>query len=136
MLNDKIELRVRYADTDQMKRVYYSKYFEYFEVGRIGLLRRYGLPYSEIELKLNYFLPVVETYAKMIKPVLFDELISIKTYVRSKPSARMKFEYEISRHEQLLAVGYTVHAFINSISNKPSRPPDQILMLFNGKKNF
>ena len=32
-------IRPRYADTDQMKFVYYAKYFEYFEQARSELLR-------------------------------------------------------------------------------------------------
>ena len=57
------QIRVRYADTDQMKFVYYGKYFEYFEQGRSDLLRAIGLPYAEIE-KQGIFLPVVEAFAK------------------------------------------------------------------------
>ena len=44
MLRTKRHLRVRYADTDQMKFAYYGVYFEYFEQGRSDLLRSVGLP--------------------------------------------------------------------------------------------
>ncbi|ODS31031.1 MAG: thioesterase superfamily protein [Candidatus Scalindua rubra] len=53
MLTNTIEIRVRYAETDQMKRVYYPKYLEYFELGRAHLLRDYGIPYSEMESRLE-----------------------------------------------------------------------------------
>ena len=37
-------IRVRYADTDQMRVVHHSKYFEYFEIGRSDLIRALGMP--------------------------------------------------------------------------------------------
>ena len=63
MIKQASQIRVRYADTDQMKFVYYGKFFEYFEQGRSDLLRAIGLPYPEIE-KLGIFLPVIEAFAK------------------------------------------------------------------------
>ncbi len=49
MIKHVCDIRVRYADTDQMKFVYYGKFFEYFEQGRSDLLRSIGLPYPQIE---------------------------------------------------------------------------------------
>ena len=49
MLEHKTEVRVRYADTDQMKYAYNGKYFEYFEVGRTEMMRDNGLTYKSIE---------------------------------------------------------------------------------------
>ena len=43
------EVRVRYADTDQMRFVYNGKYFEYFEVGRTEMMREQNLTYKQIE---------------------------------------------------------------------------------------
>ena len=45
MISTETKVRVRYADTDQMKVVYYAKYFEYFEQGRSDLLREIGMTY-------------------------------------------------------------------------------------------
>ena len=40
------EVRVRYAETDQMGIVYYANYLVWFEIGRVELLRSLGLAYS------------------------------------------------------------------------------------------
>jgi acyl-CoA thioester hydrolase len=37
------EVRVRYAETDQMGIVYYANYLVWFEIGRVELLRALGL---------------------------------------------------------------------------------------------
>ena len=58
MYSFETKLRVRYAETDQMQFVYYGVYSQYFEVGRVELLRSLGISYKEIEL-MGYALPVV-----------------------------------------------------------------------------
>ena len=69
------ELRVRYADTDQMRFAYNGKYFEYFEVGRTEMMREVGLPYEVIE-KSGFFMPVIETKIHFFAPAFYDELLS------------------------------------------------------------
>ena len=57
------KIRVRYADTDRMGVVYHGKYLEYLEVGRTGLMRALGFPYSKIE-EQGVGLAVVEAKVK------------------------------------------------------------------------
>jgi len=39
----RIEVRVRYGETDQMGYCYYGNYAQYFEVGRVEALRNFGM---------------------------------------------------------------------------------------------
>jgi acyl-CoA thioester hydrolase len=125
MITHKTEIRVRYADTDQMQFVYNGKYFEYFEVGRTEMLRDNGLPYSLIENN-GYQLPVLETGAKYLSPAFYDDLLIIETYVKEKPEFRIRIDYKIFRKgdKQLIAEGFTEHVFINKATKKPLRPPE------------
>jgi acyl-CoA thioester hydrolase len=124
MIKHITQIRVRYADTDQMKVVYHGKYLEYFEVGRAALIRSLGLPYSELESR-GILLPVVEAYAKYRKPACYDDLLSIKAIISALPKATLKIDYQVFRsdEEQPLADGYTVHSFLNVATGKPTRPP-------------
>jgi acyl-CoA thioester hydrolase len=124
MISHKTEIRVRYADTDQMKVVYHGKYLEYFEVGRAALIRSLGLPYSELETR-GILLPVIEAFAKYRKPAHYDDLLSIEAIVSDLPQATLKIDYHIFRNceEETLAEGYTVHSFFNVATGKPTRPP-------------
>ena len=124
MIKHVAQIRVRYADTDQMKVVYHGKYFEYFEVGRAALIRSLGLPYSELETR-GIQLPVIEAFAKYLKPARYDDLLSIEAIVSELPKATLKIEYQVFRNheEEPLAEGYTVHSFINVATGKPTRPP-------------
>ena len=121
-------VRVRYADTDQMKFVYYGKFFEYFEQGRSDLLRSIGLPYPEIEA-MGLILPVIEAHATYKLPAKYDDLINIVTCLREPPVARVRLDYEVFREGEtvLLADGYTIHSFLNAKTGKPTRAPAQFL---------
>jgi acyl-CoA thioester hydrolase len=124
MLTHTTTIRVRYADTDQMKSVYYGKFFEYFEQARTDLLRSLGLPYAELE-RMGYFLPVVEAFAKYHRSARYDDLVRVETSVAEMPVARIRLRYTVRREgeEDLLAEGYTVHAFVHASSGKPTRAP-------------
>ena len=124
MIKHTTQIRVRYADTDQMKVVYHGKYLEYFEVGRAALIRSLGLPYSELETR-GIQLPVIEAFAKYRKPARYDDLLSIEAIVSELPKATLKIDYQVFRNheEEPLAEGYTVHSFINVATGKPTRPP-------------
>jgi len=128
MIKQITPIRIRYADTDQMKFVYYSKYFEYFEQGRSDLLRAIGLPYPEIEA-MGLILPVIEAHATYKQPARFDDLINVVTYMRESPVARVRLDYEVFRDGEpdLLADGYTIHSFVNAETGRPTRAPAQFL---------
>src|SRR5262245_23887837 len=60
-------IRVRYAETDQMGYVYYGRYAEFFEVGRVEALRAIGFPYRQLE-EAGVRLPVHDLHVKYHKP--------------------------------------------------------------------
>ncbi len=122
------EIRVRYADTDQMKQVYYGKYFEYFEQGRSDLLRSLGLPYAELE-RNGFFLPVLEACARYRRPARYDDLLRVRTTMAEFPGVRFQIDYTIVRKDddETIAEGHTIHGFINAESRKPTRPPELFL---------
>ncbi len=130
MIKHTTQIRVRYADTDQMKVVYHGKYLEYFEVGRAALIRSLGLPYSELEIR-GILLPVVEAFAKYKKPARYDDLLSIDALVSELPKATLRIHYQVFRNteEELLAEGYTVHSFINAVTGRPTRPPGYFMQI-------
>ncbi|HLF20097.1 MAG TPA: thioesterase family protein [Bacteroidota bacterium] len=128
MITNVSQIRVRYADTDQMKFVYYGKYFEYFEQGRSDLLRAIGLPYAEIE-KQGIFLPVVEAFAKFRQSARYDDLINIETMVAEMPESRVRITYNVYREgkDEVLVEGYTVHSFVNAQTGRATRAPGMFL---------
>jgi len=119
------EIRVRYAETDRMGVVYHSNYLIWFEAARIQMLDEIGLPYREIEER-GLFLPVLTVSAKYIAPALFDDRLEVHLFMKERPRARMFFNYEVRRGEQLLVTGESSHGFMDQ-SGRGQRPPDDVM---------
>ncbi len=122
-----IQLRVRYAETDQMGIVYYGNYAQYFEVGRVEWLRNFGISYKSMEEE-GLMLPVVSLSVKYKKPARYDDLIKVKTQLVKLPSASIEFEYEITNESgEILTLGNTVLVFMDVNKNRPTKCPEYLL---------
>ncbi|HDL18222.1 MAG TPA: acyl-CoA thioesterase [Bacteroidetes bacterium] len=124
MITTRYELRVRYAETDQIGFAHHSRYLEWFECGRSDMMRRLGYPYGVMEEE-GVLLPLVETGCHYHLPAKYDELLTIVTELRRIPRATIGLDYQILRSadKKLLADGFTVHAFVNKSGRavKPSK---------------
>ncbi len=109
------EIRVRYAETDQMGVVYHGNYFTWFEIGRTGFLRQLGYSYSELEKK-GIMLPVVNVGCDYKESAKYDDEIQIKTTLKALKGVRITYHYQLYRKsdQRLLAEGTTTHAFVDS----------------------
>ncbi|MBN8574112.1 MAG: acyl-CoA thioesterase [Candidatus Kapabacteria bacterium] len=122
MLQHTSTIRVRYAETDQMRVVYNGEYLTYFEVGRTEALRAFGLPYTELE-KEGYLLPVIEAFIQYKSPAFYDDILEITASLSSCITATITISYIIRRKDILIAEGRTVHTFVHATTMKPARPP-------------
>ena len=127
MYSFKTKLRVRYGETDQMSFVYYGVYAQYYEVGRVELLRSLGVSYKEIEA-MGFALPVVNLNINYKKPALYDDELTIKTTIKAMPSAKIVFNYEtFNENGDLLNTGEVVLVFVNKETGKPCFAPEIIM---------
>jgi len=122
------QVRVRYAETDQMGIVYYANYLVWFELGRVELLRSLGLAYSQLEKEHECILPVIEARCRYRAPARYDDEILIETRPAMMRGSVLKFAYEIYRkpnqgeeeRKLLLAEGETVHVVCDDqLQRKP-----------------
>ncbi len=124
---NKTEIRVIYADTDQMGVVYHSNYLRYFEIGRTELLRELGISYKEMEA-CGLFLPVKEVFIDYKISIRYDDIIVIDTCIDKLKNVSLKLKYEIRAKEDsnlLYTTGYTVHPFVNK-NGEIIRPEDYL----------
>ena len=77
------QVRVRYAETDQMGVVYHGNYAQYFEMGRVEWLRNLGISYKWMEDN-GVMLPVVSLQMNYKKPARYDDLLTVKTIFKSQ----------------------------------------------------
>ena len=123
-LTDRLELRVRYSETDQMGTFYNSRALEWFECARTELMRRkLGMSYAALEAQ-GVFLPLVEAHLEFQGGARYDDLLEIASAVEVFGRAKLRFEVQINQRESGKPVvrGYTVHAFTDR-QGKPIRPP-------------
>jgi acyl-CoA thioester hydrolase len=128
---DKIQIRVRYGETDQMGVVHHGNYALYLEMGRIEWLRKLGISYRSME-ENGVMLPVVSLSINYKKSAVYDDVINVKTQLKNVPTARIEFEYEITNEKgDVLTTANTTLVFIDMKTNRPIKAPQYILDAIN-----
>jgi acyl-CoA thioester hydrolase len=90
-----LELRVRYAETDQMGVVYHANYLVWCEMGRTDFIRRCGRSYADLE-RDGISLAVSELSARYHAAARYDDLIRVRTSLGEVRSRMISFDYLIS----------------------------------------
>lgn len=127
MFSYSTKLRVRYSETDQMGYMYYGNYAQFYEVGRVEMLRSLGMTYKSME-ESGIMMPVLDLKCKYIKPALYDEEITIRVTMAKMPSLRIHFAYQLFNEKQeLINEGETTLVFIDIKRNKPCLPAADFL---------
>lgn len=120
------QIRVRYAETDQMGYMYYGNYASYYEVGRTELMRSVGVTYSELE-KMNIMMPVIELHIKYRRAARYDDVVTVRTMLKEMPELRIKFDYELYNEAgELLNTGHVSLIFVDSQTRKPCKLPQEV----------
>lgn len=107
-----IAIRVRYPEVDAMGYLHHSRYLQYFEMGRIELLRALGHSYADLE-RQGIFFVVVKVEVKYKSPARYDEELVLKTRVVRQTHVRIDHAYQLFRGDTLLAEGATTIASVN-----------------------
>ena len=127
MIKSETKIRVIYGDTDKMGVVYYGIYPRYYEIGRTELMREIGLCYNELE-EHGIIMPVVNMNIEYLMSARYDDVLTVRTFIKELPSARTRFYYEIYNDDDLLLnKGWTDLGFIRADTHRACRPPERFL---------
>jgi acyl-CoA thioester hydrolase len=133
MLQHQTTVRVRYGETDQMGYVYHGTYVQYYEMGRVEMLRGLGLSYQKMELEHQVMMPVVSLMQRFVRPALYDELLTITTVLRKLPDRFITFHFEIHNEARKLVNGGTVRlCFLDANTRTSVMVPDYLLERIRG----
>jgi acyl-CoA thioester hydrolase len=91
-----VELRVRYAETDQMGVVYHANYLVWCEIGRTEMMRALGAPYAEVE-RHGTVLAVSDASLRFHASARYDDRIRVTTRLGAVRSRLVEFVYDIAR---------------------------------------
>ncbi|NRT16895.1 acyl-CoA thioester hydrolase [Flavobacterium sp. 28A] len=126
MKEHELKVRVRYSETDQMGVVYHGNYAQYFEMGRVEWLRNLGISYKWME-ENGIMLPVVSLNMNYKKPARYDDLLTIKTILKSQTSVKIEFDYEIYNEQmELLTIASSILVFVDMKTGRPTAPPEYV----------
>lgn len=121
------DIRVRYADTDQMGYVYYGNYARFYEIGRVEALRSLGFHYKEMEAS-GVMMPVYENKSRYLKPGRYDDQLRVRVTIPELPKVRIVFQYEIfNQYNELLNTGETTLVFQKMDSGRLCAAPETLL---------
>jgi acyl-CoA thioester hydrolase len=122
-----VELRVRYAETDQMGVVYHTNYLVWCEIGRTELIRALsGVSYAALEAQ-GVALAVAELSIRYHGAARYDNLIRVRTTMTEARSRSVTFEYLITNADtgERLASARTVLVSLDA-KGRPTTMPAEL----------
>lgn len=112
MTTHSIHLRVRYPEVDAMGYLHHSRFLQYFEIGRVELLRSLGVAYADLE-RMGVFFVVTKAEVKYRAPARYDDELTLITTVKRQTTVRIDHEYRLLKGETLLAEAATTIACVD-----------------------
>ena len=127
MFKASTQIRVRYAETDQMNVVYHGNYAQYFEASRGEAIRGLGITYREME-NAGVIMPVVELNIKYLRPAHYDDLLTVVTELRVWPTDhRIRFHHEVYNESgKLLTTGSILLYFLKASDMSKTLIPEML----------
>ena len=124
------DLRVRYAETDQMGVVYHANYLVWCEIGRTDLIRALGKPYAVFEQE-GVRLAVSEATMRFKAAARYDDAIRVYTTLTDVRSRSVTFAYRIMHVDRAVTLVTATTALIAlDLAGRPlSMPPEMRTML-------
>ena len=115
------EIRVRYQETDGQRRVHHANYLNYFELGRVEMLRRAGISYKEFE-DAGAMLVVTEMNIRYHNAAEFDDVLQLTTVITERRHVRIRHQYRLMRGDELIVEGDSTIACVDH-SGRPKKLP-------------
>ncbi|MDX1578776.1 MAG: thioesterase family protein [Gemmatimonadota bacterium] len=124
-----VEVRVRYAETDQMGRAHHRHYLVWCELGRTALMREHGVSYARLE-RDGLLLPVSRAELQYRAPLSYDDEVRVHTRLERVRSREITFAYHICRVEhdgtEVTAARARTTLVSTDRTGRPSRLPPEV----------
>lgn len=133
-MESRSEIRVRYAESDQMGVAYHANYLVWCEVGRTDFIRQLGMTYAEMERR-GVMLAVADAHLRYHASARYDDVVRIATRLTGVRSRMVTFAYELHRLDALgredlrLASATTTLVSLDAEGRPTALPPEMRDML-------
>jgi acyl-CoA thioester hydrolase len=119
----RIDLRVRFAETDAMGVAHHAAYLPYLETARVEYLRALGHPYRELRDRDGIEFAVVGADLRYHAPLRFDDVFTVTCALVGRARATFSLAYRVEHGELLVLSGRTRHAVLDRATGAPRRVP-------------
>jgi acyl-CoA thioester hydrolase len=121
--NFRLDLRVRFAETDAMGVAHHAAYLPYLETARVEYLRALGHPYRELRDRDSLEFAVVGVELHYHAPLRFDDLFTVTCALVKRGRATFVLAYRVELGDLLVLDGRTRHAVLDRATGAPRRLP-------------
>ena len=120
-----VDLRVRYAETDQMGVVYHANYLVWCEIGRTDFIRSGGTSYAELE-RAGITLAVADASLRYHAPARYDDRIRVETRLSELRSRTITFDYLVVNADsgERLVTARTILISLDAAGRPRALPPE------------
>lgn len=125
----RVDLDVRYAETDQMGVVHHANYLVWFELARTTLCLEAGFPYADIE-RAGHLLMVVGADLRYLRPARYGDPVAIECRVDRNGARGLRFAYRVLVDGRTACEGTTSHVWVDAASRRPCRGPEHVTAAF------
>ena len=128
---DDLNYKIYVEDTDFQGFVYHANYVKYFERSRSEFLSKNGILHKKlIKADTAFVIKRIELYYK--SPAELGDEIIVKSSVEKKSDARMIFYQKVinKKDNKEYVNGEVEVCFINLITKKPQKFPNDLLLIF------
>ena len=129
MSDFRIELRVRFAETDAMGVAHHAAYLPYLETARVEYLRSLGHPYRELRDRDGLEFAVVGVDIRYHAPLRFDDVFTVTCALAERARATFSLAYRVELDGRLVLSGRTRHAVLARETGAPRRLPEWLASL-------
>lgn len=121
-MGHRVVIHVRYAESDGMGIVHHGAYVNWFEAGRVELMRASALPYATVEAR-GYAFPVLGISVRYRRACRFGDRLVLDVAYDEVGRTRVRFAYRLEDGEgRIVAEGTSEHACLGP-DGRPCRLP-------------
>ena len=129
MIIDKIQIRPRYGEVDQMGYVYHANYISYCHQARTELLRTLGFEQDRLAEEDGIIFAVRRVEVEFHAPARFNDALQVHVRMQESKKVSMTFRQEIREvhSDRLLCSGVVQVACIDLEQFRPCAIPELLL---------
>jgi acyl-CoA thioester hydrolase len=116
------EIKVRFAETDAQGIAHHASFVVWLEVARVEYLERFAGGYQAIRERGIEAL-TTEVNVRYHRAVSFDDRLTVEARCVDMRGARFRYEYRVTRGDELVAEAHTSHAVVDAATYRPIRVP-------------